>query len=59
MAYAASMAAHVQAILQGSSDPDPSQHGMSSEDERARCNMPQVRMAGQGWSSSMGPLDLT
>ncbi|KIY98072.1 hypothetical protein MNEG_9891 [Monoraphidium neglectum] len=41
MAYAASMAAHVQAILQGSSDPDPSQHGMSSEDERARCNMPQ------------------
>lgn len=43
MAYASSMAAHVQSILQGSSDPDPSQHGLTSEDERARCNMGQVR----------------
>lgn len=42
MAYAASMASHVQAILEGSSDPDPSQHGMTSDDERARCNMAQV-----------------
>ncbi|KAI8477346.1 MAG: P-loop containing nucleoside triphosphate hydrolase protein [Monoraphidium minutum] len=41
MAYAASMSSHVQVILEGSSDPDPSQHGMTSEDERARCNMQQ------------------
>ena len=42
MSYAASMASHVQAILEGSSDPDPSQHGLTSDDERARCNMAQV-----------------
>lgn len=41
MAFASSMAAQVQAVLDGSSDPDPSQHGLTSEDERARCNMAQ------------------
>jgi hypothetical protein len=43
MAYASSMASDVDAILNGSSGPDPTQHGLTSEDERARCNMPQAR----------------
>ncbi|GBF90887.1 hypothetical protein Rsub_03742 [Raphidocelis subcapitata] len=41
MAYAAAMASHVEAILNGSSDPDPSQHGLTTEDERARCSTAQ------------------
>ena len=47
MAYASSMAGNVEAILEGSSDPDSLQYGLTTEDERSRCNMGQV-----GWLPS-------
>ena len=36
------MANHVTALLNGATDPDPSQHGMTSEEERSASSNPQV-----------------
>ena len=36
------MANHVTALLNGATDPDPSQHGMTTEEERTAGNNPQV-----------------
>jgi hypothetical protein len=43
MRYAAAMANYVQAVLNGSTDPDPAQHGMTTEQERVASLATQVR----------------
>jgi hypothetical protein len=43
MKHAAAVAGNVQLLLSGSTEPDPEQHGMTSEEERAASRTPQVR----------------
>jgi hypothetical protein len=42
MKYTSAMANLVQSILNGITDPDPSQHGMTTDEERTASLMPQV-----------------
>lgn len=42
MQHAATMGQCVQVILAGSTDPDPCQHGMTTEEERSASQTPQV-----------------
>ena len=42
MQHIFAMANHVTALLNGATDPDPSQHGMTTEEERASSSKPQV-----------------
>lgn len=42
MQHVFAMANHVTALLNGATDPDPSQHGMTTEEERASSSKPQV-----------------
>ncbi len=42
MRHAAAVAQQVQAILNGSTEPDPTQHGLTSEEERVAAQLPQV-----------------
>lgn len=41
MAHAAAVARGVREVLEGSCDADPAQHGLTTEEERARCGVPQ------------------
>lgn len=43
MQHVFALANHVTALLNGATDPDPSQHGMTTEEERASSSKPQVR----------------
>ena len=51
MHHVFTMANHVTALLNGATDPDPSQHGMTTEEERASSSKPQVFCA----SGRLGP----
>lgn len=42
MQHVFALANHVTALLNGATDPDPSQHGMTTEEERASSSKPQV-----------------
>ena len=42
MQHVFALANHVTALLNGATDPDPSQHGMTTEEERASSSTPQV-----------------
>ena len=42
MQHVFAMASHVTALLNGATDPDPSQHGMTTEEEQASSSKPQV-----------------
>lgn len=42
MQHVFALASHVTALLNGATDPDPSQHGMTTEEERASSSKPQV-----------------
>ncbi len=49
MQHVFAMANHVTALLNGATDPDPSQHGMTTEEERASSSKPQVlTLCGRG-----------
>lgn len=50
MQHVFALANHVTALLNGATDPDPSQHGMTTEEERASSSKPQVSMHLQ-WDS--------
>ena len=47
MQHIFAMANHVTALLNGATDPDPSQHGMTTEEERASSSKPQVSCSHQ------------
>ncbi|KAL0037146.1 hypothetical protein WJX79_002609 [Trebouxia sp. C0005] len=49
MQHVFAMANHVTALLNGATDPDPSQHGMTTEEERASSSKPQ-------WPAVHGPV---
>lgn len=42
MQHVFSVAAHVHVLLDGATDPDPAQHGLTSHEERAACHTPQA-----------------
>jgi hypothetical protein len=42
MKHVSTVADNVQLLLSGSTDPDPEQHGMTTEEERAASRTPQV-----------------
>ena len=42
MQHVFALANHVTALLNGATDPDPSQHGMTTEEEQASSSKPQV-----------------
>ena len=43
MQHVHALAADVRGLLDGTSNPDPSQHGLTSEEERATSSTPQVQ----------------
>lgn len=46
MKYADTVARQVVTLLQGSAEPDPMQHGLTTDEERAASRAPQVEKAG-------------
>jgi len=42
MQHVFSVAAHVHVLLDGATDPDPAQHGLTTHEERAACHTPQA-----------------
>ena len=44
MQHVFSVAAHVHVLLDGATDPDPAQYGLTTDEERAACATPQVSL---------------
>jgi hypothetical protein len=43
MRHVSAISLHVSALLEGATDPDPSLHGLTTDEERSMCHMPQAR----------------